>query len=285
MNKSLKLILTFLICISFSMNVSAQTVLSGQAVTTKELEKVTNIGQKILSANGLPTKVTFYVSEEDEVNAYANIDNEVHVYQGLIKLVETDDELAAVIAHEIGHIANKHMQKQTVLSVIAQVISDKITKPFASLIAKGVGGLSMLKVSRSAEYEADITGADLMIAGGYNPQGMLSFLNKISQNYIDVIQTHPSGEKRLKNIYDYVSFNYPEKLKTDYNTESYKKFKIYSDKIVFERNSDPKKMQAYVKEQTKLRNDRLKRAKTITSGTNKWESSYNIFKSAIGTSN
>jgi len=268
----------------FSLNASAQTVIKGTISTEKQLERVTAIGQKLLSTNNLPTKVTFYVSDKEDVNAYANIDNEVHVYNGLLKLVETDDELAAVISHEIGHIANRHIQKQTILSIIAQSITGIFKKPFASKVANGVEGLSMLKVSRSAEYESDLTGTDLMIGAGYNPQGMLSLLNKIAQNFIDVIQTHPSGNKRLENLYDYLSFNYPEKITKDYNTESYRKFKSYISEVLSERSSDPQKMVKYTQKQTKLRNEKLKRAKSIKKDSNVWASVYNVIQSTAQSS-
>ncbi|HSA07596.1 MAG TPA: M48 family metallopeptidase [Candidatus Gastranaerophilales bacterium] len=270
---------------AFSINVSAQTVAKDTVNTEQELARVTSIGQKLLSSNNLPTKVTFIVSPEEDVNAYANIDNEVHVYIGLLKIVETDDELASVIAHEIGHLANRHIQKQSLLGVLANTVIANIKKPFVSKVASGVGSLSMLKVSRSAEYEADLTGADLMIGAGYNPEGMLSLLNKIAQNYIDVIQTHPSGNKRLENVYDYLSFNYPEKLQHNYNTDSYRKFKIYIDGVIKERNSNPKKMAEYTKKQTKLKNEKLKRAKTIKNESNAWASVYNVLQSTVKLSN
>jgi predicted Zn-dependent protease len=279
MNKLFKLIILMSVMMIFSLGVSAQTTATTTATTDKELVRVTKIGQKLLSSNYLPTKVTFFVSEEEDVNAYANIDSEVHVYKGLLNLVETDDELASVIAHEIGHIANRHIQKQSVISAMLQAISLKIKRPFASKVANGVGGLSLLKVSRSAEYESDLTGADLMIGAGYDPKAMLSLLNKIAQNYIDVIQTHPSGNKRLQNVYDYLSFNYPATIKTSYNTDSYRKFKLYIDEVVKIRNSDPQKLAEYTKKQTKLRNDKLKRANTIKSDTNAWASVYGVIQS------
>lgn len=285
MKKSLQLIALIISFFVLSLNVSAQTVIKGQVSTEQELARVTSVGQKLLSSNSLPTKVTFYVDQEEDVNAYANIDNEIHVYYGLLKLVETDEELASVIAHEIGHIANRHIQKQTVLGVITQAIIAKIKKPFMSKVVNGIGGLSLLKVSRSAEYEADLTGTDLMIGAGYNPEAMLSLLNKIAQNYIDVIQTHPSGNKRLENVYDYLSFNYPEKLKNNYNTDSYRKFKIYIDGVVNERNSNPKKMTEYTKKQTKLRAEKLKRANTIKNESNAWASVYNVLQSTANLSN
>ena len=285
MKKSLQLIALIISFFVFSLNVSAQTVIKGQVSTEQELARVTAIGQKLLESNNLPTKVKFIVSEEEDVNAYANIDNEVHVYNGLLKLVENDEELASVIAHEIGHIANRHIQKQTILGLMAQVIISKIKAPFVSKVANGVGGLSLLKVSRSAEYESDLTGADLMIGAGYNPQAMLSFLNKIAQNYIDVIQTHPSGNKRLENVYDYLSFNYPEKLQKDYNTESYRIFKIYISGVLAERNSNPKKMAEYTKKQSKLRTERLKRLNNIKNESNAWAAAYNVLQSTTKSSN
>lgn len=284
--KIFKLILPVLFAFAlFSMSASAQTVINGQISTDKEAEKVNLIGHKLLDANRIPAKVTFYVSDKEDVNAYANIDNEIYVYSGLLKLVQTDDELAAVISHEIGHIANKHMQKQTVLGVITQSISSKIAsiarKPFISKIADGIGVLSLLKVSRSSEYEADLTGVDLMIGANYNPLGMISLLNKISQNYIDIVYSHPSGNKRLENVYDYLSFNYPDRIKKDYNTDSYKNFKIYIDEVIKERNSNPKKLAEYTKKQSKLRAERLKIAKSVKQDTNGWEASYNILKSTV----
>jgi len=255
------------------------TTAATTAEDAKALARVTSIGQKILSANNLPTKVTFVFSQEDDVNAYANIDNEVHVYKGLLNIVETDDELAGVIGHEIGHIVNSHIQKQTIWGTISQTLIATIKKPFVSKVATGAEALSMLKLSRTAEYEADLTGVDLMIGAGYNPQGMLSLLNKIAQNYIDVIQTHPSGNKRLENVYDYINYNYPAKLKTDYKTRSYQQFKAYINTVIAERNADPKKMAAYEKKEKKLREKKLKRAKEIQSGSNPWASVFNVLQS------
>ena len=62
------------------------------------LKRVNTIGTKLLKANNLPDGITFKVSDEDTVNAYANINKEVYVYRGLLEAVENDDELAGVIA-------------------------------------------------------------------------------------------------------------------------------------------------------------------------------------------
>lgn len=268
----------------FSVSVFAQTTQKAQISYDENTALVNKLGVKILQANNLPDKITFNFSDEDHVNAYANIKNEIYVYKGLIKLVETDDELAGVIGHEIGHISNKHIQKQSVLGAAASLVSSAtaslLKAPVISKIADGIGVLSLLKVSRSAEYEADLTGADLMIGAGYDPKAMLSLLSKISQDYIDIIQTHPSGNKRLVNLYDYLSYNYPEKVKGEYDTESYRKFKVYMDSVLKERASNPKKLAEYNKKQAKLRQERIKRAEKIKKGSNGWDSAFNVIFSS-----
>ena len=82
--------------------------------------------------------------------------------------------------------------------------------------------LTMLKMSRTEEYEADITGVDLMTKAGYNPLAMVSVLYKIGGCYKDFTSTHPSGDKRTMYIYDYITYTYPDKAKLGYTTDSYK---------------------------------------------------------------
>ena len=57
---------------------------------------------------------------------------------------------------------------------------------------------------RTEEYEADITGVDLINNAGYNPLAMVSVLYKIGGNYVDIIQDHPSGDKRTMYLYNYI---------------------------------------------------------------------------------
>ena len=284
MKKILLLITLIIFVFSSGGMVLAQTAPDYKIYSDENTEAINRVGHKILKANNLPEDITFHFSEEDHVNAYANIDKEVYVYKGLMKLIEKEDELAGVIGHEIGHICNKHIEKQTLfgaaISGISALTSKILNAPVISKIADGLGVLSMLKVSRSAEYEADLTGADLMINAGYDPKGMLSLLNKISQNYIDIIQTHPSGDKRLTNLYDYIAYNYPDKVQDSYPTESYKKFEVFINGVIAERQADPKKMADYEKKQAKLREERIKRAERIEKGSTGWDAAFNVLFSS-----
>lgn len=261
--------------------------LSVQAATTTDwtnkanVERVNKIGKALLSKSNLPTKIEFKVMETDEINAFANADKQIYVYTGLLKFVNNDAELAGIIAHEIGHIVNNHVAKQNVVNTVTSTAIYNANVDYRLKAAANVtNNLSMLKMSRSEEYEADITGVDLMTKAGYNPLAMVSVLYKISGNYADFTSTHPSGDKRTMYIYDYISYTYPAKAKLGYTTDSYKKFMEYASPIVKERNSDPKKLAKFNKQQEKLKTKRLAKLEKYKNAkdSNGWEKSFNVIR-------
>ena len=265
----------------FMMFISVDAATTTEWTTSTGLARVEKIGKNLLSKNNLPTQVKFTVMETDEVNAFASGENEICVYTGLLKFVNDDAELAGIISHEMGHILNNHVAKQ---SIISNITTNLINRSKLSSKAKtGVqiaNQLSMLKMSRTQEYEADATGVDLMTNAGYNPLAMVSVLYKISGNYVDFIQTHPSGDKRTMYIYNYITYAYPAKAKLSYSTDSYKQFMNYATPIVKERNANAKKLAKFNKEQAELKAKRLEHMKKYQSSTNNlgWAASYNLLK-------
>ena len=240
------------------------------------LNRVNTIGTKILTANKLPSGINFKVSDQEDINAYANIDKEIYVYRGLLQYVQNDEELAGVIAHEMGHIINNHCIKQTFFnSIIA-----KLTPSFKSTVANATTAITqqlvVTKLSRSEETEADLTGADLLVNAGYNPLAMISVLNKICGNYIDILQTHPSGDKRIMAIYDYINYNYPDKIKVGFNSESYTKALTVINANISSRT--PAKIAKINNEQKKLKEKQIKRAQKMQNSSNGWTMSYSALK-------
>ena len=246
--------------------------------TENGLAKVEKIGKNLLTKNGLPTQVKFTVMETEEVNAFASGENEICVYTGLLKYVNDDAELAGVIAHEMGHILNNHVAKQSIISSISSHLINRAN--VNSKVKTGAyiaNQLSMLKMSRTQEYEADITGVDLMTKAGYNPLAMISFLYKISGNYIDVLQTHPSGDKRTMYSYNYITYNYPAKAVLGYSTDSFKQFMTYATPIVVARTANAKKQEKFKLEQEELKQERNKKMqKYQQEKVNAWSASYNL---------
>ena len=256
------------------------TAATEEWTTETGLARVEKIGKNLLSKNNLPTQVNFTVMETDEVNAFASGENEICVYTGLLKYVNDDAELAGVIAHEMGHILNNHVAKQSIISSITSHLINRSN--VSSKVKTGAyiaNQLSMLKMSRTQEYEADITGVDLMTKAGYNPLAMISFLYKISGNYIDILQTHPSGDKRTMYSFDYITYNYPTKAVLGYSTDSFKQFMTYATPIVVARTANAKKNAKFKLEQEELKQERIeKMQKYQQEKVNGWSASYNLLK-------
>ncbi len=275
MKKIFGLFIAFLLGIQLSAN--AATDWTAKANVTR----VNNIGKALLAKSNLPNKIEFKVIETDEVNAFANADKQIYVYTGLLKFVNNDAELAGVIAHEIGHIVNNHVAKQNVVNTVTSTAIYNANIDYRLKAGMNTANnLTMLKMSRSEEYEADITGVDLMTKAGYNPLAMVSVLFKIGGCYKDFTSTHPSGDKRTMYIYDYITYTYADKAKLGYNTDSYKKFMLYAEPIVKERNSNPKKLAAFNKEQEKLKAKRLAKLEKYKNAkdSNGWDKSFNAIR-------
>ena len=275
MKKILGLFIAFVLGVQLSAN--AATDWTNKA----NVARVNNIGKALLAKNNLPTKIEFKVIQTDEVNAFANADKQIYVYTGLLKFVNNDAELAGVIAHEIGHIVNNHVAKQNVVNTVTSTAIYNANIDYRLKAGMNTANnLTMLKMSRSEEYEADITGVDLMTKAGYNPLAMVSVLFKIGGSYKVFKSTHPSGDKRTMYIYDYITYTYPDKAKLGYNTDSYKKFMLYAEPIVKERNSNPKKIAAFNKEQEKLKAKRLAKLEKYKNAkdSNGWDKSFNAIR-------
>lgn len=270
----MKKILTLFLALFIGLQVNATTTTKIDKTATQK--RLNNIAYVLVKKNNLPSGISVKLEENDEANAYATINKEIYVYTGMLNVATTDEELAAIMAHEMGHILNGHNAKQTILNSVIQSVASS-AKPTTTAQAVGVVAaqeISKSKLSKKDELEADITAVDLLQNSGYNPLALISVLNKICGNYIDVISTHPSGEKRLQNAYDYIDYNYPQWIKKGYNTDSYRKANALISLNVKERNLSPKKVQKWKKEQVKLQQQKIKRMKKMLKSNNGWNSAY-----------
>lgn len=285
MKKILGLFIAFTFLFILPVNAATTKTTTTNWNSTNGLVRVEKIGKAILAKNNLPTKIKFKVIETDDINAFASGENELCVYTGLLKFVANDAELAGVIAHEIGHIVNNHVAKQSVVNAMTSTAIANANIDYRLKAGANVANnLSMLKMSRSEEYEADITGVDLMTKAGYNPLAMVSVLYKISGKYVDFMTTHPSGDKRTMYIYDYITYTYPSKAKAGYTTDSYKQFMNYAKPIIDKRNSNKSKLASFNKKQEKLKKKRMAKLEKYKQENNgsAWTSSYGFLKAVSG---
>lgn len=158
----------------------------------------------------------YVVFEDDsQLNAFAMPGGKIGVYSGLIKFIASDDELAAVLGHEVAHVAARHSNQQVSLQMglaAAGAIGgflakdmDETTKEIVYALS-GVGGqLGSLRYSRAHEMEADNLGLTYMSLAGYNPQAAIAFWQKMihhskMRKVPTILSSHPAERDRLRHL-------------------------------------------------------------------------------------
>jgi beta-barrel assembly-enhancing protease len=178
-------------------------------------QKINAIGQRLAAHSSRPNlKYTFTVLESDEVNAFAAPGGYIYITTGILKKLKNDNEIAAVLSHEIGHVVEKHSLK----AVQRQMLAQFGLQIMGALI--GDGGLSgnllvkaseistsllLLKNSRVNELESDVDGVRIMRLSGYDPQAMIDvqrmlLAQKGGRTPIAIISTHPPSQERIDAI-------------------------------------------------------------------------------------
>jgi predicted Zn-dependent protease len=148
------------------------------------------------------------IDDKDQVNAFALPGGWVYVHSGLLNEAEDESELAAVLAHEIGHVAARHhteeMTKLLGYSLLMQLVLGEDPNQYAALAAELFGTLGQLKFSRNNELEADELALRYLARAGYSPEALLSFLDKLHgmerrepSKIAAFLSTHPIGEARV----------------------------------------------------------------------------------------
>ena len=247
---------------------------------TKNVSHLNVIGQNIIKANKMPTTVTFKVTDNQNMNSEDTYTKVVYIYNDDLKYVENDNELAAVVASEIGHLVNGHYAKSTMFNNVLSSIAPTSGTGKGATTVNILKTMSSSKVSRDNQKEADITAVDLLATAKYNPLALISVVYKSDlANVGGLMDEKLSCEDRIMNIYDYANYNYPDIVKANYKTESYQSALnlIYANLKI--RKADPKKLEKAQKEQEKLKKDKLKRARNMAKSTNPWSSAYSLLQS------
>lgn len=193
---------------------------------------VERVGKKIAAAteeylrqNGRASEINnfsweFNLIKSDEINAFCMPGGKIVVYEGLLPLASSDDELAVVVGHEVAHAVAKHSNERMSQEILAQygasIVDVALSNKSAAVqsIGNTVFGLGaqlgiMLPYSREHELEADYMGLVFMTIAGYDPNKAVTFWQKMSAasgggNASDFMSTHPSDSKRIAKIQQYL---------------------------------------------------------------------------------
>lgn len=144
------------------------------------------------------------VHDDSTLNAFCAPGGYIYVYTGLIKYLESEDALAGVLAHEMGHADLRHstrqLSKQYGVSVMLEVLAGN-----RQLIKDVTSSLIGLRFSRDHETEADEASVTYLCATEYNASGAAKFFEKVEasggQNPPEWLSTHPSHDKRIEHFY------------------------------------------------------------------------------------
>ncbi|MFO8112740.1 MAG: M48 family metalloprotease [Desulfosalsimonadaceae bacterium] len=181
-----------------------------------------SLGERLTQpAPGQPFTFKFYVIREDTFNAFAGPGGNIFIFSGLIEAMDTENELAAIMAHEIAHVTSRHIRdmidrsKKTGIASMAGVIAGILVglggAPTAgtalSMGSLAAGQSMILAYSRENELQADFFGRKFLVDAGFDEYGAFSALQKIrSREWFgeDVIptylKTHPATSERMARI-------------------------------------------------------------------------------------
>jgi predicted Zn-dependent protease len=217
-------------------------------------EYVNRICQNLARASDARVPINCQLIEGEAPNAFALPGGFIFVYTGLIKIASEEDELAAAIAHEIAHVAARHMTKQATKSTVLNAASI----PISILLGGGPGGYAarqglglaipaaFLHFTRADESEADYLGVQYLYAAGYDPNGAISIFEKLESlqrtkpgALSRIVSTHPMDADRISKTEKEINRILPGKPEYVITTSEYGDMRDRLIRLEGRRKGDP----------------------------------------------
>jgi predicted Zn-dependent protease len=215
--------------------------------------------QEVLPAQ--PFELEVRILQDNSLNAFAAPSGKIFLHSGLILAMEDESELAAVLAHELAHVTQRHIasnierSKWISLGSLAGVLAGVLLGGGAGSRALAVGSMAggqaaALKYSRSDEQEADQIGLEYLVRAGYNPRGMVESFRKIRRHKLlggssaevpEYMLTHPGLESRIGDMAGMVNRMDPELLARKRDDSKLRKVQM----LLRARYQDPGRAMAY----------------------------------------
>ncbi len=173
------------------------------------------LGYRLLSAANTQSPFSFFIVNEPSINAFAGPGGHIGLHSGLILAAESEGELAAVMAHEIAHVTQRHLarafqkassaQVQTFAAILAAILLGSPELSTAMIATATAGNIQQqLNFTRSHEREADRVGIDILVNSGFNPNHMPGFFYRLQEAYRymesnlpELLRTHPVTPNRI----------------------------------------------------------------------------------------
>jgi len=180
-------------------------------------QRVRRIGDRIVQAAGLTDRSWDYaVFVNDSPNAFVLPSGKIGVTTGLLALVRNDDQLAAVLGHEVGHVVGRHAAERyssTALTSVGLQVVQGVAGDYGQAVGS-IGGLAaqygvLLPYSRRDELEADRLGVDYLAAAGFRPSEAVALWRLMAAQRQtatpEFASTHPSDATRIAELERYIA--------------------------------------------------------------------------------
>lgn len=197
-------------------------------------EYVNRIGQNLVRNSDAKVPFTIKVIDSDEVNAFALPGGFFYVNSGLILAADEEAELAGVMAHEIAHVAARHITRQMTRGNWANIGTIPLIFVgggigYAIRSAAGLGlPMTFLSFQRGFEEEADHLGLQYMYAAGYDPNAFISFFEKVQAKekkrpgtLAKAFSTHPQTPDRISKSQEEIAKYLPAKAQYKVTTSEF----------------------------------------------------------------
>jgi predicted Zn-dependent protease len=183
---------------------------------------VNQLGQSLAMASDKPETFAgyhFLILDSDQINAFAAPGGFIFVTRGLLSCCATEDAVAAVLAHEIGHVQHSHglqaIKKSRITGALTIIAAEgakafgganlaKLVSAFEDSIADVTNTLVNNGYSRSFEKEADTAAVTILERVGYSPRGLTAMLEvmdkKLDPGGVDFAKTHPDPDDRIDSV-------------------------------------------------------------------------------------
>lgn len=171
--------------------------------------RVSRIGHQLAARSTMPNLPwRFRVLDRADANAFALPGGYVYITSGMLRRTRNDSELAGILAHEITHVTLRHGTNQASKAMLAQMPLQILGGRFGGGLGGNLARLGLsfglnslfLRYSRSAETQADVGAVQLMQRAGYNPYGLVNFMQTLSNRGGGFFSDHPSPSNRISRI-------------------------------------------------------------------------------------
>lgn len=183
---------------------------------------VKSIGQRLVAqsvAAKSPYRFSFHVlADPKTINAFALPGGPVFITEGLLRLLRTEGEVAAVLGHEIGHVVARHgaehLAKQQLTQGLVGAVAVGSGDYGTAQMAQAVGSLLNMKYGRDDELESDTLGVRIMAEAGYDPRSMLRVMEVLASassgaRQPKMLSTHPNPGNRKERIQAEIENRFP----------------------------------------------------------------------------